>query len=74
MQSIYMSQIFNAPQEEIFEFLSNHNNLGKLLHANITRIKDAEEDNETAFGLCAVFAWVLRYYKKLLRILKHLII
>lgn len=50
MQSIYMSQIFNAPQEEIFEFLSNHNNLGKLLHANITRIKDAEEDNLNGIG------------------------
>ena len=50
MQTIQMSQEFNAPQQIIFDYLSNHNNLGSILNANITRIKDADGDNPNSLG------------------------
>jgi hypothetical protein len=40
-----MTQEFNAPVEEIFNYLSDHNNFGALLKANIKRIKDSPSDN-----------------------------
>ncbi len=45
MQTISMKQDFAAPIEEIFEVLSDHNNFGKLLNANIKRIKDSDSDD-----------------------------
>ena len=45
MQTVSMTQEFNAPVEEIFNYLSDHNNFGALLNANIKRIKDSPSDN-----------------------------
>ncbi len=50
MASVHMTQEFNAPQQEIFDYLSDHNNFGSLLNANITRIKDAPGDNPNGLG------------------------
>lgn len=50
MQTIHITQEFNAPQQEIFDYLSDHNNFGSLLNANITRIKDADGDNPNGLG------------------------
>ena len=50
MNSISMTQVFNAPQQEIFDFLSDHSNFGKLLMADISRIKDAEGPNPNGLG------------------------
>ena len=50
MKTIQMMQEFNAPQQEIFDNLSDHNNFGVLLNANITRIKDAEGKNPNGLG------------------------
>ena len=50
MKSITMTQTFNAPQQEIFDYLSEHNNLGPILNANISRIKDADGSNPNGLG------------------------
>ena len=50
MQTIQIIQEFNAPQQEIFDYLSDHNNFGSLLNANITRIKDAGGVNPNGLG------------------------
>lgn len=50
MQTIRMTQVFNAPQEEIFNYLCDHNNMGKVLNANIVRITDAEGENPNGVG------------------------
>lgn len=50
MKNIQMTQVFNAPQHEIFDYLSDHNNLGPILNANIVRIKDANGDNPNGLG------------------------
>lgn len=50
MTSISMTQTFNAPQQEIFNYLSDHNNLGSVLNAQITRIKNAEGKNPNGVG------------------------
>jgi hypothetical protein len=50
MQTIQMTQEFNAPQQLIFDYLSDHNNLSSVLNANITRIKDADGDNPNGLG------------------------
>lgn len=50
MQTVTMSQEFNAPVEEIFNYLSDHENFGILLKANIKRIKDAPGDNVNGLG------------------------
>ncbi len=50
MQTIQMTQEFNAPQQVIFDYLSDHNNLSSVLNANITRIKDADGDNPNGLG------------------------
>ena len=50
MQTIRMTQLFNASQREVFDFLSNHNNLGKILNANIERIRDAEGLDPNGLG------------------------
>jgi len=50
MQTIQMTQEFNAPQQVIFDYLSDHNNLSSILNANITRIKDADSDNPNGLG------------------------
>lgn len=50
MQHISITQAFNAPQNEIFDFLSNHNNMGSILGAGIKRIKDAEGKNPNGIG------------------------
>lgn len=50
MKSIQMTQQFNAPQQVIFDFLSEHNNLGPILGADIKRIKDADGSNPNGLG------------------------
>lgn len=50
MQHISITQTFNAPQKEIFDYLSNHNNLSSILGAQIKRIKDAEGSNPNGAG------------------------
>lgn len=50
MHTIVMKQHFNAPQKEIFDFLSDHENLGGILKANIKRIKNAEGKNPNGVG------------------------
>lgn len=50
MKTVTMSQEFNAPVEEIFNYLSNHENFGALLKANIKRIKDSPSDNPNGLG------------------------
>ncbi len=50
MQHISMTQAFNAPQKEIFAYLSDHNNLSSIMNANITRIKNADGDNPNGLG------------------------
>ncbi len=50
MKTIRMTQLFNAPQQEIFDYLSVHENLGEILSANISRIKDAEGSNPNGVG------------------------
>lgn len=50
MQTLVVRQEFNAPQQEIFDYLSNHNNLSSVLNANIKRIKDADGNNPNGVG------------------------
>lgn len=50
MNTIQMTQTFNAPQQEIFDYLSDHENLSDILNANITRIKDADGNNPNGVG------------------------
>ncbi len=50
MQTVHITQEFNAPQQVIFDYLSDHNNFGSLLNANITRIKDAAGENPNGLG------------------------
>ncbi|HMV16152.1 MAG TPA: SRPBCC family protein [Chitinophagales bacterium] len=50
MNSIFISQTFNAPQDEIFAYLCDHNNLGAILGAQILRIKDADSGNPNGVG------------------------
>lgn len=50
MQYIDIIQKFNAPQQEIFDFLSNHNNLKSIFMIDVKRIKDAEGDNKNGLG------------------------
>lgn len=50
MQTVHITQEFNAPQQEIFDYLSDHNNFGSILNANITRIKDADGKNPNGLG------------------------
>lgn len=50
MQTVHIIQEFNAPQQVIFDYLSDHNNFGSLLNANITRIKDADGENPNGLG------------------------
>ncbi len=50
MASVHMTQEFNAPQQELFDYVSDHNNFGSLLNANITRIKDAPGNNPNGLG------------------------
>ena len=50
MQTVHITQEFNAPQQVIFDYLSDHNNFGSLLNANITRIKDAAGENPNGIG------------------------
>jgi hypothetical protein len=50
MQTIQVKQSFNAPQQLIFDYLSNHNNLGSILNANIKRIKDADGIDPNGVG------------------------
>lgn len=50
MKTIQMTQTFNAPQQEIFNYLGNHENLGDILNASIKRIKDADGSNPNGLG------------------------
>lgn len=50
MRTIQMTQIFNASQREIFDFLSNHHNMGNVLNANIERIRDADGLDPNGLG------------------------
>ncbi len=50
MQHISITQAFNAPKKEIFDYLSDHNNLSSILGAQIKRIKDADGDNPNGLG------------------------
>ena len=50
MQHISITQTFNAPQKEIFDYLSDHNNLSSILGAQIKRIKDADGANPNGMG------------------------
>lgn len=50
MQHISITQEFNAPQKEIFAYLSDHENLGSILNASIKRIKNAAGDNPNGLG------------------------
>jgi hypothetical protein len=50
MQTIHIIQEFNAPQQEIFDYLSNHNNLGALFLLKVKKIKDAEGSNKNGLG------------------------
>jgi len=50
MANVHMTQEFNAPIEVIFDYLSDHNNFGQLLGANITRIKDSSGENPNGLG------------------------
>lgn len=42
MQKIIIEQTFNAPQETIFDELSNHETFGKIVNAKIVRLKVAD--------------------------------
>ena len=50
MNTIQMSQSFNAPRQEIFNYLSDHENLGSILSANIKRIKNSDGNNPNGVG------------------------
>ena len=50
MQHISITQSFNAPKKEIFDYLSDHNNLSSILGAQIKRIKNADGDNPNGLG------------------------
>ena len=47
---IDITQKFNAPQQEIFDYLSNHNNLKSLFLIDVRRIKDASGNNKNGVG------------------------
>lgn len=50
MQTIQITQWFNASQQTIFDVLSDHEQLGPILNAQIKRIKDATGKNKNGLG------------------------
>lgn len=42
LQTIHVVQAFNAPVSEIFSTISDHEKFGKILGAEVTRVKDGE--------------------------------
>jgi len=49
-QQIFIKQSFNAPIETVFTALTDHHNFGRVVNANITRIKDSDSDNVNGVG------------------------
>ncbi|CBL46881.1 Conserved hypothetical protein [gamma proteobacterium HdN1] len=50
MQEIYLEQTFNAPRKQIFGILSDHEKLGDVLGAKITRIRNGDDGNVNGKG------------------------
>ncbi len=49
-QHIEIRQTFNAPVEEIFEALTDHESFGKVLQTNIKRVVDSPGENRNGVG------------------------
>lgn len=49
-QHIEIRQIFDAPVEEIFEALTDHESFGKVLQTNIKRVVDSRGENKNGVG------------------------
>ena len=47
---VIAEQAFAAPRDQVFEHLTNHNKVGKVVGAKMRRIKDAEGDNPNGLG------------------------
>ncbi len=43
-QFIQLDMEFNAPVEEVFSILSNHEQFGKILNTRVKRVKDGQKD------------------------------
>lgn len=50
VQRIEIKQTFNAPANEIFSVLTDHEAFGRLINTNIKRVVDAQGENKNAAG------------------------
>jgi len=49
-QQMEIRQTFDAPVEEIFEALTDHESFGKVLKTNIKRVVDSHDENKNGVG------------------------
>ncbi len=47
---IKITQSFNAPVDEIFDILTDHETFGKIVNANIKRVIDSQGGNKNGLG------------------------
>lgn len=50
MQHIKITQTFNAPVEEIFNLLTDHESFGKIINTKIRRVVDSKDKNKNGIG------------------------
>jgi len=50
MQTLIFDRDFDLPPEQVFEFFSEHENLGDTLGAKITRVKDGDDGTRNGVG------------------------
>lgn len=55
--TIEVSQNFSKPVEEIYAWLSNHNNLGKLFMAPVKRIQDGADEINGVGSIRRIGPW-----------------
>ena len=55
--TIEISQNFSKPVEEIYDWLSNHNNLGKLFMASVKRIQDGADELNGVGSIRRIGPW-----------------
>ena len=53
-QHILIKQNFNAPIATVFNALTDHENLGRVLKAKIVRIKDSDENSSNVNGVGSI--------------------
>jgi uncharacterized protein YndB with AHSA1/START domain len=52
MQNLRFTRDFDRPTHQVFEFFAEHENLGPILGAKITRLSDGDDGNRNGVGSC----------------------